>query len=120
MKKLLLLITFIFSIHQISFASFPITESEHSHIETELQISESLNSLSPAVSGGGKGMSIAAMVCGIVGLFIGGIILGPLAIVFGAIGMKRDGRGMAIAGLVCGIVASLWSILVIAAVLSLS
>ena len=54
-----------------------------------------------------------------VGLFVGGIILGPLAIIFGVIGMKRDGRGMAITGLVCGIVASLFSLLVIAAVLSL-
>lgn len=130
MKNLLLLITFVFSIHQISFASFPVTESENT--ETEIITSESLNShsnieltnsesftVSPAVSGGGKGMSIAAMVCGIIGLFVGGIILGPLAIVFGAIGMKRDGRGMAITGLITGIIASLWSILVIAAVLSL-
>ena len=130
MKNLLLLITFVFSIHQISFASFPVTESENT--ETEIITSESLNShsnieltnsesftVSPAVSGGGKGMSIAAMVCGIIGLFVGGIILGPLAIVFGAIGMKRDGRGMAITGLVTGIIASLWSILIIAAVLSL-
>ena len=130
MKNLLLLITFVFSIHQISFASFPVTESENT--ETEIITSESLNShsnieltnsesftVSPAVSGGGKGMSIAAMVCGIIGLFVGGIILGPLAIVFGAIGMKRDGRGMAITGLITGIIASLWSILIIAAVLSL-
>ena len=133
MKNLLLLITLIFSIHQISFASFPVTESKSSHTEAEIMISESLNStdnleltnleslnsVTSPVSGGGKGMSIAAMVCGIVGLFIGGIILGPLAIVFGAIGMKRDGRGMAITGLITGIIASLWSILIIAAVLSL-
>ena len=60
-------------------------------------------------------MSVAALVCGIVGLFFGGLILGPLAIIFGAIGMKRDGRGMAIAGLVCGIVATLFSLLILAA-----
>ena len=63
-------------------------------------------------------MSIAALVCGIVGLFYGGLILGPLAIVFGVIGMKRDGRGMAIAGLACGIVATLLSILILAAFVS--
>jgi hypothetical protein len=121
---------FVFSIHQITFASFPVTGSEST--ETEIITSESLKThsnieltnsesftVSPAVYGGGKGISIAAMVCGIVGLFAGGIILGPLAIIFGAIGMKRDGRGMAITGLVTGIIASLWSILVIAAILSL-
>ena len=133
MKNLLLLITFIFSIHQISFASFPVTESEST--ETEIMTSESLNphsnieltnsesfTVSPAVSEGGKEMSIAAMVCGIVGLFIGGIILGPLAIVFGAIAIGKwsDGRGMAITGLVTGIIALLWSILIISLRLSIS
>ena len=133
MKNLLLLLTIIFCTHQIAYASFPVSQAENSQNDSQINITESLNSqeeldftnfessstISTAVSGGGKGMSIAAMVCGIVGLFVGGIILGPLAIVFGAIGMKRDGRGMAITGLVCGIIASLWSILIIAAVLSL-
>ena len=31
-------------------------------------------------------------------------LLGPLAIVFGALGLKNDGRGMAIAGLVLGVI----------------
>tara|TARA_B110001450_G_C17385708_1_gene385542 strand:- start:128 stop:520 length:393 start_codon:yes stop_codon:yes gene_type:complete len=127
MKKLLLLFTLLFSIHTISFASFPVTESEDSTIETVLtdsnnpekeavlNISESSNSLSTAVSGGGKGMSIAAMVCGIVGIFFAGIILGPLAIIFGALGMKRDGRGMAITGLVLGIIATVGALIIIAA-----
>jgi hypothetical protein len=74
------------------------------------------------------GMSIAAMVCGIVGIVIPvtGIILSILAIIFGGIGMGRTsrntelkGRGMAIAGLVLGIV-GLLIVLMLLIILSLS
>ena len=117
MKKLLfILFAFCFSFSNVAYASFPIVEKESS--KTELSLAESTNSFS-AVSSDGKGMSIAALVCGIVGLFFGGIILGPLAIIFGAIGMKRGGRGMAIAGLICGIVASVVGLIVIAALASM-
>ena len=60
------------------------------------------------------GISIAAMVCGILAFFVPtvGIVLAILAIVFGGIGMGRTrrnpelkGRGMAITGLVLGILA---------------
>jgi len=60
------------------------------------------------------GLSIAAMVCGILAFFASylGIVLAILAIVFGAIGMGRTkrnpdlkGRGMAITGFVLGILA---------------
>jgi hypothetical protein len=60
------------------------------------------------------GISIAAMVCGILAFVVPtvGIVLAILAIVFGGIGMGRTrrnpelkGRGMAIAGLVLGILA---------------
>ena len=117
MKKLLLFISLIFFMHTFSYASFPVSETENPKNNTELNLFESINSTNSANAayGGGKGMSVAALVCGIVGLFFGGLILGPLAIIFGAIGMKRDGRGMAIAGLVCGIVATLFSLLILAA-----
>lgn len=120
MKKLLLFFSLLFCMHTFSYASFPVSETENPKNDTELNLFESINSSIAAttVAGGGKGMSIAALVCGIVGLFYGGLILGPLAIVFGAIGMKRDGRGMAIAGLACGIVATLLSILILAAFVS--
>lgn len=113
MKKLLfILFAFCFSFSNVAYASFPIVEKESS--KTELSLAESTNSLSSAVSSNGKGMSIAALVCGIVGLFVGGLILGPLAIIFGAIGMKRGGRGMAIAGLICGIVATVGALIFLA------
>jgi hypothetical protein len=66
-----------------------------------------------------KGFAITSLVLGILSLvaFYGGIVLGPLAIIFGAISLakRRGGRGMAIAGLVCGIIASLvWIAVIIA------
>jgi hypothetical protein len=69
------------------------------------------------------GMSIAAMVCGIVGVLLpgSGIILSILAIIFGGVGMGRTsrnpelkGKGMAITGLVLGIVGLLVTVLVLA------
>ncbi|CAM5629153.1 MULTISPECIES: DUF4190 domain-containing protein [Streptomyces] len=55
-----------------------------------------------------NGMAIASLVCGIVGLFILNIILGPLAIVFGALARRqaggKNGAGMAKAGIILGVV----------------
>jgi hypothetical protein len=61
-----------------------------------------------------NGFAIASMVLGILALvtYYGAFVFGVLAIIFGAIALKRirnnpdqKGRGMAIAGLICGIVA---------------
>jgi hypothetical protein len=66
-----------------------------------------------------NGMAIAALVCGIIGLFIFEIILGPLAIIFGGLGLRNANRGsgrkgLAIAGLVLGIIDVLVLILIVA------
>ncbi|MCW2523734.1 MAG: Conserved rane protein of unknown function [Frankiales bacterium] len=67
-----------------------------------------------------NGLAIAGLVCGIVGLFVANVILGPLAIIFGGIGLSRANhgaprRGMAIAAIVLGIVAVvIWVLLIIA------
>lgn len=74
-----------------------------------------------------SGLSIAAMVLGIISLcsscfgFIG-IVCGLLAVILGGIALatKADGKGMAIAGLVCGIVAIIPSILVIVTAASIT
>jgi hypothetical protein len=55
-----------------------------------------------------NGLAIAGLVCGIVGLFLFNIILGPLAIIFGGVGLSRANRGaahhhMAMAGIILGI-----------------
>ena len=66
-----------------------------------------------------NGLAIAAMVCGIISLIFLWIILGPLAIIFGGVGLARANRGaphrgMAIAGIVLGIVAIVGYIILIA------
>ncbi len=50
-----------------------------------------------------NGFGITALACGIVGFFVFQIVLGVLAIIFGAIGMGKEQK-YATAGLVWGIV----------------
>jgi hypothetical protein len=65
---------------------------------------------SSAASSGSRtnGLAIASLVCGIIGLIFFNVILGPLAIVFGAVGMRQSaakgGGGMAKAGVILGVV----------------
>ncbi|CAL9342804.1 hypothetical protein SUDANB58_00302 [Streptomyces sp. enrichment culture] len=65
---------------------------------------------SPAASTGSRtnGLAIASLVCGIIGLFLFNVVLGPIAIVLGVVGMRqapaRGGAGMAKAGIVLGVV----------------
>jgi hypothetical protein len=71
-------------------------------------------------TGGSNGMAVAALVCGIVGLFVLQIVLGPLAVIFGGIGLHHANRGarhrgMAWAGLILGIVDVLAIIVILAA-----
>jgi Domain of unknown function (DUF4190) len=63
----------------------------------------------PPAADSSNGLAIAALICGIIGLFIFEIVLGPLAIIFGGLGLRnaRRGasrRGFAIAGVVLGII----------------
>ncbi|MFH0517272.1 DUF4190 domain-containing protein [Streptomyces sp. M41] len=67
-----------------------------------------------------NGLAIASLCCGIVGLFILNIILGPVAIVLGAVARRqagvRNGASMAKAGIILGIVdVVLWLVLLIVA-----
>ena len=69
----------------------------------------------------GNGMAIASLVCGIIGLLLFGVILGPLALIFGGVGLSRankgaSGKGMAIAGIVLGAIATVLAIILIAVV----
>ncbi|GGT28873.1 hypothetical protein GCM10010254_57040 [Streptomyces chromofuscus] len=65
---------------------------------------------SPAASPGSRtnGLAIASLTCGIIGIFLFNVILGPIAIVLGAVGMRqapvKGGGGMARAGIILGIV----------------
>jgi hypothetical protein len=67
-----------------------------------------------------NGLAVAGLVCGVVGGVFFGVVLGPLAIVFGGIGWARGRRGephlgMAIAAVVFGVV----DVVVSAALISL-
>jgi hypothetical protein len=42
-----------------------------------------------------SGLAIAGLACGIVGLFFLPIVLGPLAIIFGAVALRQTGATMA-------------------------
>ena len=69
---------------------------------------------------GGNGLAIASLVCGIIGIFLFEIILGPLAIIFGGIALSRANRGagkrgMAWAGLILGIIDVVLFIIVLVA-----
>ncbi len=73
---------------------------------------------SSAASSGSRtnGLAIASLCCGIVGLFILNIVLGPVAIVLGAVARRqaavRNGAGMAKAGIVLGVIdVVLWLVL---------
>lgn len=69
-----------------------------------------------------NGMGTAALILGIIGLLIGGCLLGPLAIIFGAVGISKANQGLAtnkgsaVSGLILGIVGFLgWGLLVLIA-----
>ncbi|MDG1348550.1 MAG: DUF4190 domain-containing protein [Flavobacteriales bacterium] len=110
MKKIVLLLVTLFSLNAVTYASFPVTENG---VKTEI-VSENTNlTMEAPVRGGGPGMGIAALCCGILGFFFLPFLLGPLAIIFGALGLKNSGRGMAIAGLVLGSIQVLLVLIVI-------
>jgi hypothetical protein len=47
---------------------------------------------SPARAGS-NGLAVAGLVCGIVGIVLFNYILGPLAIIFGGVGLSRSNHG---------------------------
>jgi len=57
----------------------------------------------------GNGLAVAGLVCGLVGLVFLNYILGPLAIIFGGVGLSRANRGaghkgMSLAAIILGVV----------------
>ena len=64
-----------------------------------------------------RGMSVASMVCGIVGLVLCwvpffGLVVNALAIIFYILSRKETPNGMATAGLVCGIIGIIVALIV--------
>lgn len=67
-------------------------------------IKEENGAASSEGKGNGKGLAIASMVLGLVGLVIFGLPCGILAIIFSIVSKKKGKSGMATAGLVLGII----------------
>ena len=68
-----------------------------------------------------NGLAIAGLVCGLVGLLFFSVVLGPLAIIFGGVGLSRakngaPHKGMSIAAIVLGIIDVILFIVILAAV----
>ena len=111
MKKIAFLLFALFTLSSISYASFPVTENGKT---AQYSVADDSNlTFEAPVRSGGPGMGIAALCCGILGFFFLPFLLGPLAIVFGALGLKNEGRGMAITGLVLGIIQVLLVLIVL-------
>ncbi|GGV58500.1 hypothetical protein GCM10010277_61280 [Streptomyces longisporoflavus] len=75
---------------------------------------------SSAASSGSRtnGLAIAGLACGVVGIFIFSIVLGPLAIIFGAVALRqkavKGSGGMAKAAIILGIVDVILAIVLMA------
>jgi hypothetical protein len=84
----------------------------------------------PVQQSPGNGLAVAALVCGIVGAVLfwtlfGGLILGALGIIFGAIARKRTTddpriphRGLATAGIILGVITVLGTVILWFAVIN--
>jgi uncharacterized protein DUF4190 len=76
---------------------------------TDYQNAPTATDTAPAAANRSNGLAIAGMVCGIVGLIVFAFILGPLAIIFGGVGLSRaksgaPHRNMAWAGIILGVI----------------
>ncbi|WP_034262526.1 DUF4190 domain-containing protein [Actinospica robiniae] len=74
----------------------------------------------PVTRTGGNGLAVAGLVCGIIGVFLFDFILGPLALIFGGVGLRNANhgaghRGMALAAVILGIVDIVLFVVIIAA-----
>ena len=74
----------------------------------------------PAAEQKTSGKAIASLVCGIGGLLVAGVILGPIAVILGVVAKREieadsqlSGDGLAIAGIVAGAIAFVLAIVIL-------
>ena len=112
MKRILLLLITLTTFMNVSYASFPVTETH----QTELI--ESSNSLSITYSSGTSVWGILSFSCALLSLFLipnvfAIAIVSLLGVIFGAIGFNKKLKGLAITGFILSLIFLLISFLVI-------
>ena len=103
MKKLILILIMLTTFTNVSYASFPVTET----VQTEFV--ESSNSVSPSYSSGTPFWGILSLTCTLLSLML---LLNPLAatiisllgVIFGAIGFNKKLKGLAITGFILSLI----------------
>lgn len=99
-------------------APFIKSDRNRTPVDNEVSIAqENISKYSPLANAsgrsGGSGFAIVSFIAGILGLLVAGIPLGIIAVVFGAIGLKRDLKGLAIAGIILGFIDIVGALIVI-------
>jgi hypothetical protein len=103
MKKIVLLIVAFIVFANVSYASFPITETQ------QTEIVETNNAELPTYKSGNPTWGILSLVCALLSLML---ILNPLVatiiallgVVFGAIGFNKKLKGLAITGFILSLI----------------
>jgi len=103
MKKLILILIMLTTFSNVSYASFPVTETQ------QTEIVESSNLVSPTYSSGTPVWGILSLTCTLLSLML---LLNPLAatiisllgVIFGAIGFNKKLKGLAITGFILSLI----------------
>ena len=103
MKKLILLLITLTTLANVSYASFPVSETQ----QTELV--ESGNSVSPTYSSGTPVWGILSLTCTLLSLILlynplAATIMALLGVVFGSIGFNKKLKGLAITGFILSLI----------------
>ena len=103
MKKLILILIMLTTFSNVSYASFPVTETQ------QIEIVENSNLVSPTYSSGTPVWGILSLTCTLLSLML---LLNPLAatiisllgVIFGAIGFNKKLKGLAITGFILSLI----------------
>lgn len=90
------------------------TVEQNNNVVQQQPVNNTQQNVNNVVQGGTKktnGLAVTSFVCAMVGIVVAGLIMGILAICFGAVGLSRSkyfpeesGKGFAITGIVVGII----------------
>ena len=112
MKKLILLLITLTTLANVSYASFPVSETQQKGLV------ESGNSVSPTYSSGTSVWGILSLSCALLSLFlipnvIAISVVSLLGVIFGAIGFNKKLKGLAITGFIFSLIFLIISLVVI-------